>query len=433
MTNLGGSDAVSVPAQSATLAIDEAVRARRRAGHRTLHLGFGEAGLPVAPGLIDVLTAAAQRNSYGPVAGTEEAREAAAGWFTRRDLVTGGEQIIFAPGSKPLLFALLAALDGDVVLPRPAWVSYAAQAALLRRRVLPAPITDAAGGVPDPALLEQALRAATTDGARPGVLVLTIPDNPTGTVAPVEQVRQVCAIAERHGLSIICDEIYAELCHHGSATSAASFLPERTVVTSGLSKSLALGGWRIGYARTPDSEWGRRLRAKLTGIASELWSGLAAPMQAVATHVLGDPAEVVDHVAASARLHARVAAAVYAEFAAAGVRCRPPQAGFYLYPDFAPHAESLAARGITTSPALARTLLDRHGIAVLPGQAFGDSSSALTLRVATSLLYGVTAEERWAALDAAEPVALPWIAEALAYLGEQLRALVDGSVTVYNP
>lgn len=411
---------------SATLAIDEAVERRRRAGQDVLHLGFGEAGLPPSPGLAEALASAAGRNGYGPVAGSEEARAAAAGWFARRGPATGPDQIIYAPGSKPLLFALLAAIGGDVVLPRPAWVSYAAQAALLGREVIAVPIPPEAGGIPDPMLLDRALREAKAHGAHPRTLILTVPDNPTGTVAPAEQVEAVCAMAERHGLAIISDEIYAELCHPGAvetAPSATRYLPERTVVTSGLSKSLALGGWRIGFARVPAGQWGRELYRDLTGIASEVWSALAAPMQAVATYALDEPPEIRTRIAASRRLHGRMAAAVHAEFTAAGAACRPPQAGFYLYPDFAALAPKLDAQGIRTGADLATVLLDRHGVATLPGSAFGDPGSALTLRVATSLLYGTTAEQRTAALAAQEPETLPWIAAALARLRVALGGL----------
>ncbi|MDQ3733253.1 MAG: pyridoxal phosphate-dependent aminotransferase [Actinomycetota bacterium] len=408
---------------SATLAIDEQVRHRREAGQSVLHLGFGEAGLPVPASLMEIFAAGACRNSYGPVVGWPQAREAAAGWFSRRGLSTDPQQIVFGPGSKPLLFALVAAIGGDVVLPEPAWVSYAAQATLLNRRVIPVPIPRRAGGVPDPALLDDALHRAQARGARPGVLVLTIPDNPTGTVAWPSDVEAVCMIAERHGLAIIVDEIYAELCHDGSAPRVSHYLPDRTVVTSGLSKSLSLGGWRIGFARSPASDWGQQLIRDLTGVASEIWSSLASPMQVVAGHVLNDPADILEHIAAARRLHARIASAVYDEFMQAGAICRRPQAGFYLYPDFEPVKAALGSQGIRTSTELARTMLDRHGIAVLSGHAFGESDMTLTVRVATSLLYGTTTEERWAALTAPEPEKLPWITDALAVLRRELHTL----------
>ncbi|MDT0341998.1 pyridoxal phosphate-dependent aminotransferase [Streptomyces litchfieldiae] len=405
---------------SATLAIDETLRARRAAGQPLLHLAFGEAGLPVPDSVAAVLAAAAGRNGYGPVAGSPQARQAAAGWFTRRGLATEPERVVFAPGSKALLFALLAALPGDVVLPRPAWVSYAAQSALAGKRVIGVPVPPEAGGVPDPERLARVFAET-----RPGVLILTVPDNPTGTVARPDHLRAVCDLAERHGLAVIADEIYGELIHGGGPApeSPAALLPERTVVTTGLSKSLALGGWRIGFARLPAGPWGGRLLAELTGVASEVWSSLAAPMQAVATHVLADPPEVTAHIAAAARLHATVARAVHAEFTAAGALARRPEAGFYLYPDFEPLRPALAATGIDGAATLADALLERHGVGVLPGDAFGDDPRALRFRVATSLLYGDTEAERWAALRAADPLALPWLAGSLTRLRAALIAL----------
>ncbi|MEV5177975.1 aminotransferase class I/II-fold pyridoxal phosphate-dependent enzyme [Streptomyces flaveolus] len=408
---------------SATLAINEKLQARRAAGQKVLHLGFGEAGLPVPDSIAAVLSGAVGRNDYGPVVGSLEARDAAAGWFSRRGLPTSPEQVLFAPGSKPLLFALLASLPGDVVLPCPSWVSYAAQASLVGKRTIDVPIPGEAGGVPDPALLEQALRAARETGARPGILVLTVPDNPTGTVARRSHVQQVCAVAERWGLAVIADEIYRELVHDGQAPSATEFLPENTVVTTGLSKSMALGGWRIGLARVPDGQWGRKLLADLTGVASEIWSSLATPMQAVATHVLQDPPYVLAHVERSRQLHAAVAQAVHAEFVAAGAVCRRPEAGFYLYPDFEPVRQVLEARGITGGASLAAALLDRHGVGVLAGEAFGDTETALRARVATSLLYGQSEAERWEALNSTDPVSLPWIAASLGHLREALGDL----------
>jgi len=412
-------------AQSPTLAIDQAVTAARLAGRTVLHLGFGEAGLPVLPSLVDVLAGAATRNGYGPVRGTPDVREAAAGWFGRRELPTSAEQVLVGPGSKALLFAVLAAVDGAVVLPCPAWVSYAAQAALLDRTVIPVPIAaDGPGGVPDPERLDEALRSARRSGIRPGVLVLTVPDNPTGTVATVEQLRDVCLVAERFGLAVVCDEIYAELCHAGTSPSAAAFLPDRTVVTSGLSKSVALGGWRIGFARTPDGDWGRRLHRDATGVASEVWSSLAAPMQAVAAHVLADPPDVLAHIAASRRLHGRIVRTVHDGLADHGVAARPPEAGFYVYPDFGPHRETLRAQGIATGTDLAAWLMREHDVATLPGVAFGEPTSALTLRLATSQLYGDTTEDRWTALRSDAPETLPWVAGALTHLDRALSALV---------
>jgi aspartate aminotransferase len=406
---------------SATLAANERARERLDAGRPVLHLAFGEAGLPVLPSVAERLAVAATQNGYGSVAGSPRMRVAAAGYFERRGVPTTPDQIVVAPGSKALLFGLLSILPGDVVLPRPSWVSYAAQAALAGKRVIAAAIPEQAGGVPDPAALREALANARCAGQRPGILVLTLPDNPTGTLASRALLIEVCEIAQEHGLLIVADEIYRDLAHDpDSVCSPAELTADRAFVTNGLSKSMALGGWRIGFARLPDGPLGIDARAALTGLASEVWSSLAAPMQHAATYVLDEPDDVREHVARSRRLHRLVTTAAHREVVAAGAECRGPEGGFYLYPDLEPMR---CAVGVATGAELADLLLERHDLAVLHGAAFGDDPAALRFRMATSLLHGRTDDERWEALAADDPVSLPWIRSALDRLGRTLRSL----------
>jgi aspartate aminotransferase len=408
---------------SATLRINEAMRARRARGEPVVHLGFGEAGLPVLPEVAEALRRSVGLNGYGPVAGSLPLRASAAAHLTRRGLPTESGQVIFAPGSKPLLYALASTLPGDVVLPTPSWVSYAAQAAMAGKRVVPVPVPEHAGGVPDPDLLGPALAAACADGAAPGVMVLTLPDNPTGTVADADTVARVCDLAAEHGLVVVCDEIYRDLADAPeSVPRPAALRDDHVVVTTGLSKSVALGGWRIGFARVPATDWGERLMQRLVGVASEVWSGLAAPMQEAAGFVLDDPDVVTDRVAASRRLHLAVSRAMHDVLVGAGAGCRPPSAAFYLYPDLEPLREGFARQGAGTAAAAAALLLDKHGIGLLPGEAFGDAPEALRFRVATSLLYG-EGEQRLDALRSDDPAGLPWVAGALGVVCEALRSL----------
>jgi aspartate aminotransferase len=415
---------------SATLAANEALAARRRRGEPVLPLAFGEAGLPVHPLLKAALAEAAGRNSYGPVAGLAALREAAAGYWDRRDLPTDPAAVVCGPGSKPLLYGVLLALGTDVAVPRPSWVSYAAQAAMIGARPHFVPTRPGQGGVPDPARLDQAIVAARADGRHIGAVVVTLPDNPTGTLASPATVRDLCSVAAEHDLLIVSDEIYRDLIHDPVApfTSPAAIAPERTVVTTALSKNLALGGWRIGVARLPDGDQvappAVRLRDRLLSIGSEIWSAPSGPIQQAAAVAFAEPPEVTERVARSRRLHATVARAVAARFAGAGVTSPVPRAAFYLYPDFAPWRELLSiGYGVTTSQGLATLLLDRYGTGVLPASAFGEQPEALRLRVATGLLYGTTDEQRETALASADPLALPWVAAALSRLEEVLADL----------
>jgi aspartate aminotransferase len=230
-------------------------------------------------------------------------------------------------------------------------------------------------------------------------------------------------VAAEHDLIIISDEIYRDLVHDPATPvlSPAAVAPERTVVTTALSKSLAVGGWRIGVARMPESPLGTWLRGQLLGIGSEIWSAPAAPIQQAAAVAFSEPDDLLERVHQSRSLHASVSRAVAGTCRAAGLDVPQPQASFYVYPDFEPWRDHLAGRhAVTTGAGLAGLLLDRYGAGTLPGSAFGEPDEALRLRLATGLLYGENDEQQEAALAAADPLALPWIAAELTRLGEIL-------------
>jgi aspartate aminotransferase len=411
---------------SATLAANETMDARRQRGEPVLPMAFGEAGLPAHRLLRAALARAAGYNSYGPVAGHVLLREAAAWYWARRGLPTDAHAVVCGPGSKALLYGLMAAIGGDVAVTRPSWVSYAAQASLAGGTPHFVP---GSSGVPDAGQLARTVSAARAAAPRVRSVILTLPDNPTGTLASPAAVRAVCAVAETHDLIIISDEIYRDLVYDNDAefASPASISPERTVVTTGLSKNLALGGWRLGVARLPDGWLGRELRTRLLGIGSEIWSAPAGPVQQAAALAFSEPPPIAERIALSRRLHAAVARAVAHRFTAAGAAVPAPQAAFYLYPDFTPLADVLLQRhGITSDEGLAALLLRKYGVGVLPGCAFGDRGGRLRLRVATSLLYGDTDAQRIAALNSADPCSLPWICSSLARLEEVLADLIRG-------
>src|SRR3984957_17895597 len=291
---------------SATLAANEALARRRVAGETVLPLAFGEAGLPAHPLLTRALAEASAGNTYGPVAGLPELREAA-----------GGD---CGPGSKALLFGLLLAIGADVAVPQPSWVSYAAQASMLGVAPHFVPVPPGEGGICDAAGLAATVTAARQAGHRIGAVVLTLPGNPPGRVARPASVSALCQVAAEHDLIIISDEIYRDLIHDPDQAfgSPVLFAPERTVVTTALSKSLALGGWRIGVARLPDSGIGPVLRDRLIGIGSEIWSAPSLPIQQAAALAFDEPAELTERVDRSPVLHAEVAAAGADRVAAAG-------------------------------------------------------------------------------------------------------------------
>jgi aspartate aminotransferase len=397
---------------SATLAANEAISQRRRDGLPVLPMAFGEAGLPVHPAMREALSAGGGQNAYGPVAGTSRLRRAAAGYWDRRDLPTDPDLVVAGPGSKPLLYALMLALGGDIAVASPSWVSYAAQARISGHAPLFVPTPPAQGGIPEPDLLAAAVTEARERGRTVRGVITTLPDNPTGTLPERGTVRRLARVARELDLVIISDEIYRDLIHDPDArvSTPAEFAPERTVTSTGVSKSLALGGWRLGVVRLPDSPVGWELRDAVLAAASEIWSSPAAPVQRAAAYAFDEPPEIAEYVARGRRLHRTVARAVADRFCTAGAMLVPPQAAFYLYPDFEAWRERLyVGHGIETGPELTRHLLSEYGMGVLPASVFGEAESALRTRVSVSLLYGDTDEQRTEALDAADPLELPWI------------------------
>jgi aspartate/methionine/tyrosine aminotransferase len=113
---------------------------------------------------------------------------------------------------------------------------------------------------------------------------------------------------------------------------------------------------------------------------------------------------------------------MYDVFADGGATCRRPTAAFYLYPDLEPLRPGFERHGATTAASAAALLLDRYGIGVLPGEAFGDDPQALRFRVATSLLYG-DGDRRLEALGSGDPAGLPWVAQALDAVRQALKDL----------
>ena len=125
---------------SPTLEANERVTARRAGGEPVLHMGFGQAPFPPPERLRRALAEAATQVSYLPVAGLPELRAAVlAHYGVRCGVDEAAYDVVIGPGSKLILYALQMAVDGDLLLPVPSWVSYGPQARMLRTEVIPVP------------------------------------------------------------------------------------------------------------------------------------------------------------------------------------------------------------------------------------------------------------------------------------------------------
>jgi aspartate aminotransferase len=267
------------------------------------------------------------------------------------------DQVVVSPGAKPnLFFPVLALIEpGDeVIYPNPGFPTYEAMIRV-------------AGGIPIPVPLKEennfsfdleAFHHLVNDHTR--LVILNSPSNPTGGVMPKADLEEIAAAAQQFNFWVMSDEIYARLAYdHTSVPSIASLpgMMDRTIIVDGFSKTYAMTGWRLGYGIMPQ--------------------GLAQVVQLLLTHSIGCTAQFVqiagiealtgpqDQVqAVVSEYQKRRDAIVSGLNAIPGVNCQRPQGAFYVFPN-------IKTLGISSST-MADLLLEKAGVAVLPGLSFGE-------------------------------------------------------------
>lgn len=382
---------------SATVAINERSNQLLAEGREIFKLGLGQSPFPVPEVVIQSLRDHAHEKDYLPVKGLDALRQAVADYHRETDGVSrSGENVLIGPGSKELMFLLQMVYYGDLVIPTPAWVSYAPQARILGRhvRLLPTRAQDGWKLSPDglASLCEE-------DPARPRIVVLNYPSNPHGGTYRMEELRRLAKVARRHGVVLLSDEIYGELHHKGQHVSIARFYPEGTIISSGLSKWCGAGGWRLGTFLFPDGmTW---LLDAMASAASETYTSTSAPIQYAAVRAFQKGPEIENYLNHSRRLLGalgRWSARVLNENS---VRCEPPVGGFYLMPDF---SQAPGAQHLASSPELCEQLLEDTGVAILPGNEFGRDARELSARMAYVDFDGGPALEAVAELPKEAPI-----------------------------
>ncbi|MEP0201321.1 MAG: pyridoxal phosphate-dependent aminotransferase [Halioglobus sp.] len=376
---------------SSTLAVNQLVGQLRGSGRSVLHMGFGEAPFPVHPRLAEALRRNATQKSYLPVAGLPALCDAVAQYYAGLSGVdTDQFDVMVGPGSKPLLFALQMSIPGDVLLPVPSWVSYGPQCDLLGQSIVPVSLEQGVAGLSIEAEEFRATIArARAAGLSPTKLLLNYPSNPTGLTVTEEALASIAAVCREEKIILIADEIYGRLDYEHKYRTALTHLPESTIVTTGLSKHLSLGGWRLGVTLIPKAMPG--VFDTLCRIASELWSTVASPVQYAAIEAYAGHDDIEQFIHTTTDIHACVNRHISSRLCALGVDCTTPQGGFYTWPDLT----RLLGHRYATSDELSRSLLQEQGIATLAGSAFGEDPNHLKLRLAGCDYDGAEALALW--------------------------------------
>jgi aspartate/methionine/tyrosine aminotransferase len=324
-------------------------------------LCFGESDQPGPAAARDAAIQALADNEtrYPDVRGLPALRTALAGYLSALHARPVAEPRIqvTASGMAALSVALSAVVRAGhrVVVHNPAWPNIANATRLRGAAVEPLDLTATPEGGFS---LDLDRLDSLMYGAR--AFVLNSPGNPTGWAATRAELLAIRDIARRHGAWIISDEVYSRLVYDGSA-AAPSMLDiaepdDRIIVCNSFSKTWVMTGWRLGWLVVPDG-----LGEQFADLVEVAHSGVAPFTQRAGIAAIGDPAAIGrfrDHCAAGRALATEALSGLN------GVRYQPPDGAFYAF---------LAVDGLRDSLDLAKKLVTRHGVAVAPGIAFGDS------------------------------------------------------------
>jgi len=342
----------SVPV-SGTVSISDAVRQRRARGDEVIDLSVGEPDAATP----DAVVAACEKalrdgaTTYGPSQGIRPLREAIAGDHERlRGQPIDPDQVLVTPAKHALLEAFLVLLDdGDqVLIPSPAWVSYAPQVRLCGAQPVQVPVGDE-GQVPVDEMRERANEDTQA-------VLVNSPSNPTGAVQTRETMAAVAEMAAEEDLTLVSDEVYGKLVYEGTFTSAAEVAPEdlEVVTVDGVSKAYAMTGWRIGWLTASPSFVQEALKVQQHSVTHPTLFAQHGAVEALQ----GDQG-FVDRLREG---FADRRDLVVDRLEAMGAQFPHPGGAFYVFARFP---------GVEDGDAFAHDLLDEAGVAVVPGEAFG--------------------------------------------------------------
>ena len=351
---------------SATLAINEESIRLKKSGKKIYKFGFGQSPFPVPDSVVLALKSNADKHNYLPMQGLEELRLAIANYLKNNNNNNfNKENIVIGPGTKELMLLTQIMFKGDVLLPAPSWVSYQPQAFIARNKVHWIQTTSNSNWFPTAKQLEDKVKNIKSDSL---LLFINSPNNPSGTVC--NNLQEIAEVAKKYKMIILSDEIYSQLNFNSQYKSISNFYPEGTIVSTGLSKWCGAGGWRLGFFAIPNQL--ENFKNSLKILCSESFTSVSAPIQYAAVEAYkGDHSKYLNAVK---KILSFTANYVYENLKSNVINVTKPEGGFYLFPEF-------NNAKFSSSSEMCRNILNKTGVALLPGSDFGLDSSKMLARL----------------------------------------------------
>ncbi len=356
------SSRIQVLSESLTMAITALAQQLKREGKDILGFSAGEPDFDTPRVIKDAAIQAIENGftKYTPVDGIPELKEAIVEKLRRDNgLVYGTDQVIASNGAKQSLFNLFqATIDpGDeVIVPAPYWVTYPELVKYSGGTPVVIQTDDESGFKITPAQLEEAITPKTR------MLILTTPSNPTGAVYTKEELEALSQVLKGTDILVASDEMYEKLVYNGTVFTAAASISEdmynRTITINGLSKSVAMTGWRFGYCAAAD----RDLVKAMKKLQSQSTSNICSITQIASIKGLdGSADEEIEQMRKAFESRCEEAVRLFNEID--GLSVIKPNGAFYLFVNH----KAIEPDSMT----FAKALLERAGVAVVPGAGFG--------------------------------------------------------------
>ena len=370
---------------SPTLAVTARAAKLKAEGRDVIGLGAGEPDFDTPQHIKDAAVEAIGKGftKYTAVGGTPSLKQAIVAKLKRDNgLDYTAKQVLVSCGGKQSFFNLTLALinaGDEVVIPAPYWVSYPDIVLIAEGR----PVIVQTGIEQSFKMSAEQLAGAITP--RTKMVVINSPSNPTGAVYSLKELQALGAVLRKHPeILIATDDMYEHIALRDekfvNILNACPDLYARTMVLNGVSKAYAMTGWRIGYAAGPE-----HIITAMENVQSQSTSNPTSISQVAAEAALsGDQGCITPMLEAFRERHLFVVDALNK---IPGVHCIQSEGAFYAFPDVRPVIANLHQRGLikdATDVALSEYLLERVGVAVVPGSAFG-SEGYVRLSFATSM------------------------------------------------